>query len=76
MATASQFIAQCFRERFSCFEHFLYFVRRKDGQATKAFSAFFLTTKGERCAKLPVHRVGHNPVHLHDSISRRRMKKV
>jgi hypothetical protein len=55
MTTAPQFIALRFRERFSCFAHFLYFVGKTVARATTAFLALFLPKKGERCAKRAVH---------------------
>jgi hypothetical protein len=63
MATAIQFASSRCRELFSFSTHFLHFVGRQNGHASKAFSAFFSAKKGERYFTCAVHRVLHPNVH-------------
>ena len=74
MATAHQFIALRFWERFSCFAHFLYFDGKIVALATTAFLALSFAKKGERCAKRAVHSLGHYRVHPTDSVNRSRTR--
>ncbi len=63
MVTAPQFIALCFRERFSCLAHFLHFLGRQFGHAARGFLALFSVKQGERYFTYAVHRVLHPRVH-------------
>src|SRR6266852_958683 len=76
MATAIQFASSHCGELFSFSTDFLHFVGRKNGRATKAFSAFFSTQKGERYFTYAVHCVLHSCVHPLDRLTNLQTKHL